>query len=172
MMASVNSFAPIEGESVRVLILGSIPGAASLAANEYYAHPQNSFWKVMGGLLGFAATLDYAQRIEALKRSHIAVWDVLESCIRPGSMDTDIDMKSAKANDIGALLLRQPNISCVCFNGSAAEKIFNTRILPTLNNVPIKYIRLPSTSPAHAAMSYQEKVAAWRAAILTALDAS
>lgn len=172
MMASVSSFAPIEGESARVLILGSIPGAASLAANEYYAHPQNTFWKVMASVLGFAATADYAQRTEALKQYHIAVWDVLESCTRPGSMDANIDMETAKANDIRALLLRQPNIRCICFNGSMAEKIFKKRILSTLDNMPINYIRLPSTSPAHATLSFHEKVAAWEAAIVAGLDAA
>ena len=164
-MTAVSSFAPIEGDSPRVMILGSMPGVASLTAGQYYAHPQNSFWKIMDAILGIPATTDYEARIEALKRSNIALWDVLESCIRPGSMDAAIDMDSAKTNDIAALLRRQPGINIICFNGSAAEKIFKKRIQPSLGDIPVKYIRLPSTSPAHASMSFENKVMAWRAAI-------
>lgn len=164
-MTAVSSFAPIENESARVLILGSMPGIASLAAGQYYAHPQNAFWKIMQEILGIPADADYTVRVEALKRSNIALWDVLESCIRPGSMDAAIDMDSAKANDIKALLQRHPDIGCICFNGGIAEKIFKKRVLPSLGNYSIKYIRLPSTSPAYASMSFENKVMAWRAAI-------
>lgn len=164
-MTAVSSFAPIENESARVLILGSMPGIASLTARQYYAHPQNAFWKIMQEILGIPADADYTVRVEALKRSNIALWDVLESCIRPGSMDAAIDMDSAKANDIKALLQRHPDIGCICFNGGIAEKIFKKRVLPSLGNYSIKYIRLPSTSPAHASMSFENKVMAWRAAI-------
>ena len=166
-MTSIASFAPIEGEAARILILGSMPGVASLAAGQYYAHPRNSFWSIVGAIFCFPANTSYEERVETLKRSGIALWDVLESCIRPGSMDADIDMDSAKPNDIGALLRRQPMITTICFNGSAAEKFFKKRVLPTLGDVPVKYMRLPSTSPAHASMSFDEKVIAWRAAIRT-----
>ena len=164
-MTAVSSFAPIEGNVARVLILGSMPGVASLTAGQYYAHPQNAFWKIMQEILGIAATADYDARIETLKRANIALWDVLESCIRPGSMDAAIDMNSAKANDIKALLQRHPEINVICFNGGIAERIFNKRVLPSLGNYSIKYIRLPSTSPAHASMSFKNKVIAWRNAI-------
>lgn len=164
-MTAVSSFAPIENESARVLILGSMPGIASLTAGQYYAHPQNAFWKIMQEIFGIPADADYIMRVEALKRSNIALWDVLESCIRPGSMDAAIDMDSAKVNDIKALLQRHPDIGCICFNGGIAEKIFKKRVLPSLGNYSIKYIRLPSTSPAHASMSFENKVMAWRAAI-------
>lgn len=166
-MTSVSSFAPIEGDAARVLILGSMPGVASLAAGQYYAHPKNSFWKIVGAILGFSENTSYEERVEMLKRSGIALWDVLESCTRHGSMDANIDMNSAKPNDIGALLQRQPKITAICFNGSTAEKIFKKRILSTLGDTHIKYVRLPSTSPAHAAMPFEEKIAAWRAAIYT-----
>ena len=164
-MTAVSSFAPIEGDSARVLILGSMPGIASLTAGQYYAHPQNAFWKIMEEILGVPATVDYEARVEALKRAKIALWDVLESCIRPGSMDAAIDMDSAQTNDIAALLQRQPSIDVICFNGSTAEKIFKKRVLPSLEGFSVKYIRLPSTSPAHASMSFENKVMAWRAAI-------
>ncbi len=148
-----------------MLILGSMPSVASITADQYYAHPQNAFWKIMEEILDISATADYDERIEALKRSNIALWDVLESCIRPGSMDAAIDMDSAKVNDIKALIQRQPKINVICFNGGIAEKIFKKRVLPTLNDYSIKYIRLPSTSPAHASMSFKNKVTAWRNAI-------
>lgn len=164
-MTAVSSFAPIEGEMARILILGTMPGVASLEAGQYYAHPRNSFWKIIGAVLGFSPNASYEERIESLQRSGIALWDVLESCIRPGSMDADIDMDSVTPNDIGALLQRQPKIMTICFNGSSAEMIFRKRVPPTLEDAKLRYIRLPSTSPAHAAMSFEEKVAAWRAAI-------
>lgn len=164
-MKAVSSFAPIEGDFARVLILGSMPGVASLNASQYYAHPQNAFWKIMEAILDIPATADYDARIEALKRSNIALWDVVESCIRPGSLDAAIDMGTAKVNDIKALLQRHPVISCICFNGGIAEKIFKKRVLPWLGDYSIKYIRLPSTSPAHASMAFDNKVMAWRAAI-------
>jgi len=164
-MAQVSSFLPIEGESARVLILGSMPGVASLNANQYYANPQNAFWKIISAITHRPATARYDERVGALKQSGIALWDVLESCIRPGSLDADIDMNTAKANDIAALLQRQPGIKTVCFNGGTAEKIFNKRILPTLALTHINYIRLPSTSPAHARMSLENKTAIWCSAI-------
>lgn len=164
-MTAVSSFAPIEGDFARVLILGSMPGVASLTAGQYYAHPQNSFWKIMQEILGIPAATDYEDRVEALKRSNIALWDVLESCIRPGSMDAAIDMDSVKANDIKALLQRHPAINVICFNGSTAEKVFKKRVLPSLGDFSVTYIRLPSTSPAHASMPLENKVMAWRTAI-------
>jgi len=164
-MTPVTSFTPIEGNAAHILILGSMPGVASLSANQYYAHPQNAFWKIMCAILEFPATVSYEEKVTALKHSGIVLWDVLESCIRPGSMDAAIDMNSAKANDIAALLHRQPEIKTICFNGSTAEKIFNKRVLPTLAGTPIKYIRLPSTSPAHAGMSLEQKIVIWREAI-------
>jgi len=164
-MTAVSSFAPIEGDSARVLILGSMPGIASLTAGQYYAHAQNAFWRIMKEILFIPATADYEARIELLKRSNIALWDVLESCMRPGSMDAAIDMSSAKTNDIATLLHRQPGINIICFNGGTAEKIFKKRIQPSLGEFSGRYIRLPSTSPAYASMPFENKVMAWRAAI-------
>lgn len=164
-MATVSSFAPVEGHAARVLILGSMPGVASLTAGQYYAHAQNAFWKIMVEILEVDASASYEKRIETLKGSHIALWDVLESCMRPGSMDAAIDMNSAKTNDIAALLHRQPGIRIICFNGGAAEKIFTKRIQPSLGDYCGEYIRLPSTSPAYASMSFESKVAAWSAVI-------
>ena len=164
-MTLVSSFLPIEGKSARVLILGSMPGVASLNANQYYAHPQNAFWKIIGTITGCPASASYETRIAALKQSGIAVWDVLESCIRPGSLDADIDIFSAVVNDIVALIERHPEIKTICFNGGMAEKIFNKRVLPALQDTPIQYMRLPSTSPAHAGISLADKTKIWRKAI-------
>lgn len=164
-MLHVTSFAPISGGMPRILILGSMPGLASLNANQYYAHPQNAFWKIMATITGCPAEADYAARTVALKHASIALWDVLESCIRPGSLDANIDMKSAKANNIADFLLQNPSIKTICFNGATAETIFKRRILPTLHNADLRYIRLPSSSPAHAGMRLQDKIAAWQAAI-------
>lgn len=164
-MTSVSSFAPIEGNMARILILGTMPGAASLKAGQYYAHPRNSFWKIIGAILDISPNASYEERVESLQRSDIALWDVLKNCIRPGSMDTDIDMNSVTPNDIGALLQRQPKIVTIGFNGHSAEMIFRKCVLPTLGDTNLRYIRLPSTSPAHAAMPLEEKVIAWRAAI-------
>lgn len=165
IMTATTSFAPIEGESARVLILGSIPGVASLSAGQYYAHRQNAFWKIMDRVLDIAPAANYEARVEALKHANIALWDVLESCIRPGSMDAAIDLNSAKTNDIAGMLQRQPDLHTICFNGSAAEKIFKRRIQPSLGNVSVKYIRLPSTSPAYASMSFEVKLATWKNAL-------
>lgn len=164
-MTHVSSFEPVEGEAARVLILGSMPGVASLAAGQYYAHSRNSFWKVVGAVLGFSPSASYEERLAALKRSGIALWDVLQTCVREGSLDADIDASSAQANDIPALLRRQPHIELVCFNGRAAEKYYEGHVLPSLKDSRIRYVCLPSTSPAHASMSFEEKVSAWRAAI-------
>jgi double-stranded uracil-DNA glycosylase len=164
-MPRIASFNPIASESARILILGSMPGVMSLAAKQYYAHPRNSFWKIMSAILGFPETAAYEQRIAALKHAGIALWDVLHSCVREGSLDADIEAGSAKANNIQALLRRHPGIEIVCFNGAVAETCYKRLIVPTLKNAHPKYMRLPSTSPAHAALSFEQKVAAWRAAI-------
>lgn len=166
-MISVSSFAPIEGDMARVLILGTMPGVASLKAGQYYAHPRNTFWKIIGAVLGCPANASYEERIGLLQRNGIALWDVLEHCVRPGSLDADIDMISATTNDIAALLQRQPKIVTIGFNGHAAEMIFRKRVLPTLGDLKLRYIRLPSTSPAHASMPFEDKVIAWRSAIHT-----
>jgi hypoxanthine-DNA glycosylase len=154
----VRSFAPIAGRGARVLILGSMPGAASLAANRYYAHPQNAFWPIMGALLGFDAAAPYALRVRALKSARIAVWDVLHSCVREGSLDTSIEEEIA--NDFGNFFRTQPRLTHVFFNGSKAQASFRRHVRPAR---VLRYTRLPSTSPAHASLSAARKLAAWRA---------
>jgi len=156
-------FPPIENPNARVLILGSMPGIASLRAGQYYAHPRNQFWPIMGALLGHnLAELAYPERVQCLIDAGIALWDVLQSCQRPGSLDADIAPASIIANDFATFFARHPAITHVYFNGTAAERHFNQRVRPLLQTRPLHYLRLPSTSPAHAALNYPAKLDAWR----------
>jgi hypoxanthine-DNA glycosylase len=161
-MSDIQSFPPIIGPNARILILGSIPGAASLAANEYYAHPRNLFWRIIADLLDIDPLLDYSSKTQALITAQIAVWDVMKSCYRPGSLDAAIDKQSIVANDFNALFKNHPQIQQVFFNGATAEQSFRRLVLPGLICLQLSLQRLPSTSPAHAAMSYQQKLAHWR----------
>jgi TDG/mug DNA glycosylase family protein len=156
----IRSFAPIARRDARVLILGSMPGVASLAANRYYAHPHNAFWPILAELLGFDRSLSYARRAAALKKRGIAVWDVLHSCEREGSLDTRIEAESA--NDFEAFFRAHPRVTRVYFNGAKAEASFRRHVLPRLRTA-LRYTRLPSTSPAHAGLPFRRKLAAWRA---------
>ncbi|NIV17299.1 MAG: DNA-deoxyinosine glycosylase [Woeseiaceae bacterium] len=145
----------------RLLILGSLPSEASIAAGEYYAHPQNAFWRIMRELVG--AMGSYERRCSALTESRIALWDVLKQSVRPGSLDADIRLETAQANDFGAFLDAHAGIELICFNGRKAEQIF--RKFVKLETTP-RLASLPSTSPAHAAMSFDEKLEAWRSTIM------
>jgi hypoxanthine-DNA glycosylase len=159
----IRSFAPIAGRGARVLILGSMPGKKSLEARQYYAHRQNAFWRIVGDLFGVDPHAPYRKRIQTLKSARIAVWDVLHSCTRSGSMDTDIDGASEIANDFRAFFRQHRKISRVFFNGAKAEASFRRHVTNKLDGVPIQSARLPSTSPAHASVSYPRKLKAWRA---------
>lgn len=158
------SFDPIAHPSARILILGSMPGIQSLNASQYYAHKQNAFWKIMRELTGLNPDSPYTERLETLMASGIALWDVLNSCVRGGSLDHAIDLKSIQINDFQSFLQQHPQLELICFNGSFAERCFATHVLPTLDcSLPL--IRLPSTSPAHATLSLEEKTKAWEIAI-------
>ena len=146
-----------------MLVLGSMPGVASLRLQQYYGHPQNAFWKIVGAVLGFDPALSYEQRTAALIQRRVALWDVLASCVRDGSLDADIDDASVVANDFAAFFDAHPRIVRVCFNGAKAESVFRKQVLPQLDTSRgIHYLRLPSTSPAHAGMRLQAKVEVWR----------
>jgi hypoxanthine-DNA glycosylase len=144
------------------LILGSMPGQVSLAAGEYYAHPRNAFWPIMTALLGFAPDSPYAERTAALKSAGIALWDVLASCERPGSLDSAIDRESSAINDFVGFFRSHPEIRHVFFNGGAAEFIFRKHVPGAANLFALTLARLPSTSPAHAGLSRGAKLDQWR----------
>lgn len=161
-MPHIQSFPPIENPTATVLILGSMPGKESLRAGQYYAHPRNAFWAIMGELVGAAPALPYESRIQKLKSSGIALWDVLASCTRHSSMDADIEKASICPNDFAAFLLKHPRITHIYFNGTMAEQCFRRYALPLIEHRTLRYLRLPSTSPANASMSYQQKLNAWK----------
>jgi double-stranded uracil-DNA glycosylase len=170
-MPQVQSFPPIADAKARILILGSMPGEASLAAGQYYAHAQNLFWRILGETTGAAPSLPYAARAKALKSCGIALWDVLQSCVREGSLDSAIDDASIRANDFVSFYRAYPRIAQVFFNGAKAEATYRKRVLPLLAHGfgPQRYSRLPSTSPANASMSLAYKHRVWREALRLAL---
>jgi hypoxanthine-DNA glycosylase len=156
----VHSFPPVVSHNSKVLILGSMPGEASLKAKEYYAHPRNAFWRIMGELFGAGRSLLYQERLVALDSAGIALWDSLRACTRPGSLDSAI--RDEQANDIATLLVSFPGITHVFFNGAKSEATFRRHVLPTLADTAPVFVRLPSTSPAHAGMTFDSKIERWR----------
>lgn len=159
-MSKVESFPPIVSEKSKLLILGSMPGEASLKAGQYYAHSRNTFWLIMGELFGAGPSIPYEQRVERLQSVGVALWDTLQVCSRPGSLDASITEEVV--NDFPALFAKYPNITHVFFNGSKAEKAFRRHALPTLlKGHYIVFTSLPSTSPANAVMKLEAKVQAW-----------
>ncbi|MDD2761520.1 MAG: DNA-deoxyinosine glycosylase [Methylomonas sp.] len=164
-MADIASFPLIADAKAHVLILGSIPGKASLEAGQYYAHPRNQFWPIMAELLEKAPLPDYDAKVQLLLAANIALWDVMKSCFRPGSLDAAIAKQTIVANDFVTFFETHPAISHVFFNGAASEQAFRRLVLPNLNDFTLHYQRLPSTSPAHAALSYPQKREHWRAVI-------
>lgn len=155
------------GPGARALILGSMPGRASLAAGEYYAHPRNLFWTLLPAILGASAGLAYGARLRLLKKNRIALWDVLGSCVRPGSADSAIKRASIRPNDLAGFFRRHPKVRLVLFNGAKAEECYRRYVLPRLPAAcaGIRYLRLPSTSPAHAALPCRAKLKLWKAAL-------
>jgi TDG/mug DNA glycosylase family protein len=136
-----------------------MPGRASLAAGQYYAHKQNAFWRIVCSLLAIDPASPYRARVRALRASRIALWDVLHSCVRPGSLDSRIELESA--NDFNAFFRRHAEITHVFFNGAKAEASFRRHVMPAIER-PLHYARLPSTSPAHASAPFGRKLRAWR----------
>jgi len=162
------SFPPVATADARWLILGSMPGEASLAAGQYYAHPRNQFWPIMGELFGAGPEQPYGVRLELLQRHGIALWDVLESCVRSGSLDSAI--VAARPNDFVRFFAEHPGIRHVFCNGTLAYNSFHRLVLPILPEPwTFELTRLPSTSPAHAAMSRADKAVAWRHSLKLAI---
>ena len=150
---------PVIGRQTRLVVLGSFPGAASLAAGQYYAHPRNQFWPLVGELLGEdLRALPYLQRLDRLRRRGLGLWDIYARCRREGSLDSAIE--DAVLNDLASLRVRAPGLRAVAHNGGESARAM--RITAALG-VPV--LRLPSTSPANASWSYERKLAAWREAL-------
>lgn len=152
-------FPPIVDRRTETLILGSFPSEASLAARQYYAHPRNQFWRLLGAALGEPlAELDYDRRQARVLAHRVGIWDVLEACRRPGSLDADI--REARANDFSRLRRLAPRLRRVLFNGGTAG-----RFAPQFAAAGYATAVLPSSSPAHAGRSFEQKLALWRAAL-------
>lgn len=148
-----------------MLVLGSMPGRASLDAHQYYAHPRNAFWRIVAELLQIAPDCGYEQRADAVRGSYIAVWDVLRSCVRPASsLDAAIVASTVVPNDFATLYRAHPKISRVFFNGAAAENLYRRHVLPGLaqRQQGLSLLRLPSTSPANARLDFDAKREAWQ----------
>jgi TDG/mug DNA glycosylase family protein len=136
--------------------------------NQYYAHSRNAFWKIMATLFDFSKDADYRARLDALKANHIALWDVIGECVRPGSLDSRIENGSIVINDFPALFENCPDIRKICFNGAMAEKQFMKSVYPVIEGDSINdmtLIRLPSTSPAMASLSFEQKLVEWSVAL-------
>lgn len=163
-MTEINGFNLLGNHLAEILIIGSMPSVTSLDKQQYYAHPRNAFWRIMAALYNQGKTLDYQQGQQLLIAERIALWDVLKSCVRQGSLDADIDKNSFVINDFISLFKTFKHIRFIFFNGGAAEKLFKKNVYPLLavEYRTLQYVKLPSTSPAYAAMSYQDKLEAWR----------
>ncbi len=159
-IARLKGFAPISRPDAEILILGTMPSERSIAARAYYANPNNSFWRIMGEIFSAGQDQPYAERLNRLQAARIALWDVLASCVRNGSLDSAIT--GAEVNDFAEFFRSHPLVGRVLFNGQKAEQLFKQT---AGCRPPLQFISLPSTSPAHAARSFASKLAAWRAGL-------
>ncbi len=158
----LKSFAPVIDDETEVMVIGTMPGEASLKAQEYYAYKHNLFWKIVAELLGGGAAFeDYESKLSCLRQAHIGLWDNLQYCERKGSLDSHI--KNAQPNDFEALLRRFPKVRRLVFNGQQSYKFFK-KFHPQLM-AQFECVAAPSTSPANASVSAGDKLAAWRKAL-------
>ncbi len=160
-------FPLVIGEGPKVLILGSMPGELSLQEQQYYAHPRNAFWYILGELLSIPEDTSYSEKLAILKECGIALWDVLYACERQGSLDASINNATIQPNDFTNLLLFNSSIDLIIFNGAKAEHEFKKRVFPKLSQQlqQTHQVRLPSTSPAMASIKKEEKLEAWKETI-------
>lgn len=154
--AALAGFPPVVAADTHTMVFGSFPGVASLTATQYYAHPQNQFWRLLGAVLDESlATLPYDERLVRLLAHRIGVWDVLAACERTGSLDAAI--RNASPNDFALLRRHAPSLKRVCFNGKTAG-----RFEPVMQAAGYETLVLPSSSPAHATLSFEQKLVMWR----------
>jgi hypoxanthine-DNA glycosylase len=160
-------FPPIADSRAHVLVLGSLPGRKSLQMGEYYAQPYNAFWRIMGELFGAGPALEYPERLVRLRAGGIAVWDVLAAGEREGSLDSSIVPASVVVNDFNGFFERHRGIRLICFNGTTAAAVFRRKVLPGLAAewIEIPQRVLPSTSPAHASLRFEQKLERWSEAL-------
>ena len=163
-MSDIDGFAPIVSPNSSKLILGTMPGEASLLRQQYYGHSRNVFWPIMSALFDLNPGLCYRCRKQALSENGIAVWDVLQSCNRVGSLDSGINQETIRTNDFAGFFTEYKSIKQVFFNGRMSEKLYQKWILPTLNHrfSYLEYLYLPSTSPAYASLKFGPKIEAWK----------
>lgn len=169
-MTVLTGFEPIIANNCKVLIVGSMPGVASLQMHQYYAHPRNAFWPIMAEIYGIEQASTYEERCSLLSAKGAGLWDVLKSCKRSGSLDSNIESASEQANDFESLFSIHRSIRAVFFNGGTAERLFKKHILISqmMKNQNLFYQRLPSTSPAFASMKFEQKLELWRTALVLA----
>ena len=155
-MTRLVGLGPVADERTRLVVLGSFPGVASLAAAQYYGHPRNHFWPILSALWGVdLRALDYPRRLDELLRRGLGLWDVYAACRREGSLDSAIE--AAELNDFAALRRLAPELRAVAHNGGESA-----RAMRRLQALGLAVHRLPSTSPANASWSFERKLAAWR----------
>ena len=159
-----HGFGSVARDDARVLILGTLPGKISLECGEYYAQPRNAFWRIMGELTGAIPTLPYGDRLRLLKENGVALWDVCAAGRRSGSSDSAIQLSTVEPNDFSGFLRTHSCVGLICFNGKKAKEIYDRKVVEKPPRVfeRLRYAVLPSTSPAHAAMSYEQKLSRWR----------
>lgn len=157
-----HGFAPIIGDAPKFLVLGSMPGVKSLEEQQYYAHPRNAFWPIMATLYGFDIDLSYDERCRRLTEYGVAVWDVLQTCQRSGSLDSQIQTDSIVVNDFSTLFKQRSTLTRIIFNGAKADSLFKSHVKGTFPR--LSFQRAPSTSPAHAALKFEQKLQYWRQA--------
>lgn len=166
-MSLLTAFPPVVSSGARLLILGSMPGVKSLQEDRYYAHPRNAFWPLMIDCLSVDGN-DYEQCKLAVQEHGIALWDVLKHCERKGSLDANIRNDTAVCNDFCDFFITYPTIKTVLFNGKTSEKLFRQHVLEKMagRQLPVPdLVGLPSTSPAMAMLSFEQKLVHWRAAL-------
>ena len=163
-MQGSEGFPPVARADARILILGSLPGQRSIDEQQYYAHPRNAFWPIMNALFGIDGS--YEQRLAGLLDKQIALWDVLASAVRPGSLDGRIQLDCARANDFQTFLAEHDAIQLIAYNGKKAEQLFERFVAGSLVGPDVRRVGLPSTSPAYAAMPFSGKLDRWRRELL------
>ncbi len=171
-MARSYGFPPVAAPGARLLILGSLPGRRSLEAQEYYAQPRNAFWPLMSNLFDVDARASYAERLHSLNDRGVALWDVCGSAHRRGSLDQRIELQTVRANDFEPFFETHRDIRLICFNGARAASLYRRLVLPRLSTraAAIPSMRLPSTSPAHASLTFDQKLEKWRSARASFLE--